>query len=351
MSRFRGKRSGFTLIELLVVIAIIAILIALLVPAVQKVREAAARAQCTNNLKQVALALHGYHDANKVFPPGFARFDSGGVFTAISPPSHPATFWSYFILPYIEQGPLYSSIPFLQAPNWTTGNYLNAAQTPLAVLRCPSTSDLDTYNSGGIGARYAISYAAVQSGSLNNPGAGSPANGETMLHADDSTYTTGQGFMKWGMYTSNLYRSDGPFGQNTVTKMAHITDGTSNTACIGERYRTIPTSATFVNYPDQNGGTAGSGTDYGTWALGTNNAANMQEQAVGTTGTPFNYIPANPADRFSATNTASCFSSRHSSGLNFAFLDGTVRFLSTSTPDMVRLAIGTHQGNETVTLE
>src|SRR5471032_2307146 len=111
------KRQGFTLIELLVVIAIIAILIALLVPAAQKVRAAAARTQCTNNLKQIGLALQNYHDVNKVLPPGVARHDDqddGGPYNA--------TYWSYFILPYMDQTPLFNSAPFVTTPDWTQGN-------------------------------------------------------------------------------------------------------------------------------------------------------------------------------------------------------------------------------------
>ena len=93
-------RRGFTLIELLVVIAIIAILIALLVPAVQKVREAAARAQCANNLKQCALALQSYHDTYKVLPPGSADGPFGGDAWA-----NDRSNWLHFILPYVDQLP------------------------------------------------------------------------------------------------------------------------------------------------------------------------------------------------------------------------------------------------------
>src|SRR5215510_517548 len=102
MSISSRQRRGFTLIELLVVIAIIAVLIALLVPAVQKVRDAAARTQCTNNLKQIGLAMLSYHDVYKALPPALARYDhmdDGGPYNA--------TFWSYFLLPYLEQADLF----------------------------------------------------------------------------------------------------------------------------------------------------------------------------------------------------------------------------------------------------
>src|SRR5262249_32072799 len=133
---------GFTLIELLVVIAIIAVLIALLLPAVQAAREAARRAQCVNNLKQIGIALHNYHNAANVFPPGC----SANVFTVTPITYHSWVGWSAqgMMLGYLEQSALYNAVNFAFVPSWggddpvTSITNTTVARTILATFLCPS---------------------------------------------------------------------------------------------------------------------------------------------------------------------------------------------------------------------
>jgi prepilin-type N-terminal cleavage/methylation domain-containing protein len=140
----RSMRRGFTLVELLVVIAIIGILIALLLPAVQAAREAARRSQCLNNMKQVGLALHNYHDSFKSFPPtgvleGDNGLPAGGPYTS---PYHYT--WLFMILPFMEQEPLYdqtdTTYPIYVGPG---GQPQPVVSTQVATLQCPSASELD----------------------------------------------------------------------------------------------------------------------------------------------------------------------------------------------------------------
>jgi prepilin-type N-terminal cleavage/methylation domain-containing protein/prepilin-type processing-associated H-X9-DG protein len=337
MTTHRRQRRGFTLIELLVVIAIISVLIALLLPAVQKVRAAANRASCANNLKQIGLALQHYHDAYGRLPPGVARYGN-------SQPSN-ATYWSYFILPYIEQDALAQSIPLVKKPNWSNGNYTVAAQSNLSIFRCPATTDDETYrtSSGGvIFDRYAISYAAVASGSLGNPESLWGA-AETAYNFDDGVYSFSGGFNNWGTFKGTSYRRDGTFYQNSMTSLSEVTNtkGTSNIVAVGERVRLITDPA---NYPMQND-------EYGTWAMGSNWSQNFEMGALGTTGTPFNCnceTMGTGGNQAEAYSSAGCFSSGHTAGVNFVFLDGHVDFFTSDTIDGVRYSIAViHDSHDT----
>jgi prepilin-type N-terminal cleavage/methylation domain-containing protein len=199
-------RSGFTLIELLVVIAIIAILIGLLLPAVQKVREAANRSKCSNNLKQLALGLHNYHDSNSKFP-------MGGVLAlppipASNAPANHHT-WLTYLLPYIEQAPLYNATN-IKTPAWGQG----VVSTDLNILRCPSD-------------------AGYKNASETQGIAFTNYSGSEGYHWWSTAYLD----PAWGGDWTQLPKAGDYSGLFAVTRtfnMADITDGTSNTVVIAE---------------------------------------------------------------------------------------------------------------------
>jgi len=209
------RRRGFTLIELLVVIAIIAILIALLLPAVQQAREAARRTQCRNNLKQLGLALHNYHDTFSVFPPGCLAVSYAGVAysTPMSEPGRTAVAggwgWSVFVLPFIDQSPLYNALN----PN---GNNFPVSPTPLTrtILPgylCPSDP------SGSI----------VFSPAMGGAGAGDG-------HAK-SNYPAIFGSTSVNYINTAATNTRGIFWYNSNTRIRDVTDGASNAIMVTER--------------------------------------------------------------------------------------------------------------------
>ncbi len=202
MKKLSLSRTGFTLVELLVVIAIIGILIALLLPAVQAAREAARRSQCSNNLKQIGLALQNYHDTYKTFPPE-AVF--GKASTAVPKPAYHHT-WCTAILPFMEQQPLYDSVDFTQRA-WGQA----IVSTVVPAFLCPSddgygTNPSETHN-------LAVTHYVASEGYHWWPGAAVPG----FSFAPSADY-------------------QGVFAGGQATKMAKITDGTSNTILVAECY-------------------------------------------------------------------------------------------------------------------
>ncbi|MCF0234620.1 MAG: DUF1559 domain-containing protein, partial [Thermoguttaceae bacterium] len=199
-----SQRKGFTLVELLVVIAIIGILIGLLLPAVQAAREAARRMQCTNNLKQIGLALHNYHDTNNSFPPARGGARSEGYNWV----SH--HFW---LLPFAEQNSVYTEIMSKGVPycQWGDGGTYSAKIT---YLLCPSDGN-STNPSSWVGNGGKTNYAGSW--------------GDSICQSDESSMTSR------GFYPGGLWSSYATENRVVVTrKMSAITDGTSNTIAYSE---------------------------------------------------------------------------------------------------------------------
>jgi prepilin-type N-terminal cleavage/methylation domain-containing protein/prepilin-type processing-associated H-X9-DG protein len=297
-----SRRSAFTLVELLVVIAIIAVLIGLLLPAVQKVREAAARMQCANNLKQIGLGLHHYHDARGAFPSGL-RDDGSDPFPLLS--------WMGRLLPHVEQEPLWR-------------------QTEIAYRADP----LQTQNPPHLGMSVLVPLYAC------------PAGGVPLLATQDDGSTIALSPYR-GVNGTTLAAFDGILYLNSAVRLTDITDGTSNTLLVGES-------------PPLNAGADSRGAWYN--GVGLTDGARVYgspEVVLGVrevninSGYPgvFQNCPRQPAAFGPGTPGNPCdlfhFWSFHPGGANFLLADGSVQFLSYAA-DAVLPKLATRAGGEVV---
>ncbi len=297
------SRRAFTLIELLVVIAIIAILIALLVPAVQKVREAAARTQCINNLKQIALATHNFHDAYKKFP--FAVRD-------LEPGAAGSTWVTGLIqiLPFLEQDNV--------AKRWDPKE--------------PRNSTVDSNGDGYTNAMLQQMLIPTYVCPTMNPPSAALAENRAYCSYLFSAGTPDVRLLHYGTPDPQFdgaivpVKDSDPASPNrgAVTRMASIIDGTSNTFLAGE------TDFAPKGVPSTSYG--------GVWAYG------YIGYAWGTTFHPFN-------KHDNTSNVYGAFRSQHTGGGNFALADGSVRFVNESVPYAMYRAFGTRAGGEVASLD
>jgi prepilin-type N-terminal cleavage/methylation domain-containing protein/prepilin-type processing-associated H-X9-DG protein len=321
-SKTATARSGFTLIEMLVVIAIIIVLISLLLPAIQKAREAAARAQCANNLKQMGIACHNYVSDWKQLPPGYT---AAGPFVNGATDTSPGWGWGAYLLPYIEQGNLFNAINFttditLQTPiNIETSPNVVVKGSPiqmiLKVFICPSDIVPSTAFAVPL---YGNGLTPTPGGGLFNP-TGSVLAGPTSYAAacggDETDVATG--------WPTNTGSGTGVFYRNSATKITDIRDGASNTAMIGER--------AFANAQ-------------GVWAGAVTNGAIVRgvQNPCPTTGIAWYFSPNLILAHCHLNNAQTDpdgglddFSSNHISGSNMLFADGSVRYIRNIPGDLL----------------
>jgi prepilin-type N-terminal cleavage/methylation domain-containing protein len=308
------RRAGFTLIELLVVIAIIAVLIGLLLPAVQKVREASARASCANNLKQIALGVHSYLNAFEYFPVN----DGTSLATA-----QPNWSWLAHILPYVEQQNLYQQAGVPTSPMSAPAS-LAAMATVIKNFLCPSDPNNGTgtrtdefnINPTVVGLTNYKGVSGCNWGNDAGIGNNGPGGAFTTDWRNVSPAT--------GSF-NGLDQGDGIFYRDDFLRPLRLTDirdGTSNTFMVGED---VPSKNMHCDWPFANHAN-------GTCAIPPNalNSAGAQ------------YAPSDWPNVYS-------FHSMHSNGLQFAYADGTVHFINNSIDMAVYHAMATRSGGETVT--
>ena len=321
-------RRGFTLIELLVVIAIIAVLIALLLPAVQQAREAARRSQCKNNLKQLGLAMHNYHDVFNKFPPGYV--DTHSNYSTGNPPNafsaNGAWSWGAMILPYLDQAPIFNllavgnigpdSITSTTATDATTVNRRNALKTPLQALLCPSDTAPATNSTRTVNGLEVASSAYVA------------VNGNWHVVGDkNGTFSPVDG--KSG--------PTGSFFRNSSVSLRDLTDGSSNTIFIGERAWKVkdsnPYSGNALLATSNNGYIATAAANYTASNTSAGGAGGARSPLAANNRTAASAVLGGSAFRINEGNgttevASDGFSSSHTGGAQFLMGDGSVRLVS-----------------------
>jgi prepilin-type N-terminal cleavage/methylation domain-containing protein/prepilin-type processing-associated H-X9-DG protein len=288
------RREAFSLLEMLVVIAIIGVLIALIAPAIERVRDAASRAQCANNLRQIGIALHNYHGVSKSFPPGVSYEDGQGPFPFMS--------WHARILPFIDNETLWRNTLAAyetRTPFWENPPHVGFS-TIMHVFGCPA--DPNASKLAGPSGRYAAF----------------------------TTYL--------GVEGTNQYLRDGILFLDSRTRLDDVIDGASNTILVGERHTTTAIDTTgwwYAGYGQNKEGSAEMVLGvremrYGGWA------------PRGCLPGPYYYGPGRPQNQCDALHF---WSSHAGGGANFLFGDGTVRFLSYSI-NPIMPALATRAGGE-----
>lgn len=301
----RPSCGGFTLIELLVVIAIIAVLIALLLPAVQQAREAARRSQCKNNLKQLGLALHNYHDTHAMLPPGYV--DKRGSAATIAAFTAHWT-WTAFLLPFVDQAPLYTLLNVGNiTPNQAVAdsNRQPSMQVPLPMFRCPSDSGPALTSN-----RRVRSNPATES-QVQIPITNYVASNDVTRVLQNRSKNPVNGSVSMGGNGAL-----GAFWRDSNLRFRDITDGSSNTILLGERSYYLGSFEMWAGVMYATIGDSTSGPNEGT-------AANVGlVSAFSCIRHPINPSPAAAAER------PLCYSSQHTGGAHFLLADGAVRFIS-----------------------
>ncbi|MFO0943127.1 MAG: DUF1559 domain-containing protein [Pirellulales bacterium] len=307
------RQSGFTLVELLVVIAIIGLLVGLLLPAVQAAREAARRMQCSNNLRQIGLALHNYEGAHRRFPmASIVRFDAAGNSNG------DGWTWHARILPYIEQAPLYDRVAWVMGTNHGAQNspeqLLAGRDTKISTFQCPTHPDSPNISSSKN--KYQVSTYNGVCGDITF----------NIVHLDEPTDIG--------------YNGNGMFFLNRGVKIAQVTDGTSNTFFVAEVQDEIAGPPSRMRGGDRRYCFSHGGDQ-------DNPPRDVSEFLIGMESTD----PINKNTKDSSGNYAGdgeYAGSYHPGGATFLYVDGSVKFISDTIAIPTYRALSTRAGGEVV---